>query len=167
MKFAENGLTLFIVIPVLCTFIAAIVFVGVGVEVAISAVKAVLAGDIHTGSNNGIKLIEMLDLFMVAFMFFVIGLGFSKLFLPSSFLSRFLDRLRPSWLNVSNFTELKMLLWEVLLTAIVIVFVGDVYMAEGHYNWTMLLIPSAILLLSASMFLIKKGDKKVKPDSEG
>ena len=109
----------------------------------------------------------MLDLFMVAFMFFVIGLGFSKLFLPSSALSRFLDRLRPSWLNVSNFTELKMLLWEVLLTAIVIVFVGDVYMAEGHYNWTMLLIPSAILLLSASMFLIKRGDKKEKPDPEG
>lgn len=166
MKFAENGLTMVIAIPILCTFLAAFVFVGVGVEVAVTGVKAVLAGNFHDGSHTGIKLVEMLDLFMVAFMFFVIGLGFSKLFLPSSILSRFLDRLRPSWLNVSNFTELKMLLWEVLLTAIVIVFVGDVYMAEGHYNWTMLLIPSAILLLSISMFLIKRGDKKEKPDPE-
>jgi uncharacterized membrane protein len=70
-----------------------------------------------------------------------------------------LDGIAPIWLQVENFTQLKLILWDTVLTTLVVLFIGDVFIASGKYDWSLTIIPIAILLISLAKFLIKKVKK--------
>lgn len=155
-----SALSLFMLIPIVCIFLISIVFVGIGLSVAIEATRGVLTGGFHTELRPGLMLVEALDMFMVAFMFYIASIGFGKLLLPAPVASRILHGLTPAWFEAASLTDLKILIWEVLLTAVLIVFIGDVYRAEGNYSWNMLLVPAAILLISCSILFLKRAEAK-------
>ena len=65
----------------------------------------------------------------------------------------------PAWLHVKNFVELKIILWEAILTTMVIYYLAG--LAEKKINGVEialdnLILPGAILLIALSLFLLKK-----------
>ena len=148
-------------IPIVTTFIIAIVFIGLGVYETLLGIIGVFKGQILSEARPGLKLFQALDAFLIGFLFLIFSLGFSQLFyLKPSRTTTLVDSIAPKWLQVESFTQLKLILWDTVLTTLVVVFIGDVFRASGQYNWNLTIIPVAIFLISLGKFLIKKVKKE-------
>jgi uncharacterized membrane protein YqhA len=147
-------------IPIVTTFIIGIIFIGLGVYEASLGLTGIIKGEILAEARPGLKLFQALDLFLIGFLFLIFSIGFLQLFFPkpSKIMNR-LDGIAPIWLQVENFTQLKLILWDTVLTTLVVLFIGDVFIASGKYDWSLTIIPIAILLISLAKFLIKKVKK--------
>jgi uncharacterized membrane protein YqhA len=148
---------LIIIIPVLCSFIISLAFIGLGVYEAIQGIIGILKGQLHTEAAPGLLLVDSLDLFLIAFLFMIFSIGFAQLFIPQE--SRIISVVKeivPKWLMVSNFTQLKLILWDTILTTLVVLFVEDIVTADGNYTPELMVIPSSILLIALSRYFIKK-----------
>jgi uncharacterized membrane protein YqhA len=144
-------------IPVISSMFIALVFIGAGVYTASLGTYGIFRGELGTETTPGLRLIDSLDLFLLGFLFLIFSIGFSQLFFPKpSILMRIIDTITPDWLKVKSFTELKLILWDTLLTTLVIKFVSDAFIAHEVYHWQLIIIPIGILLISLSRFLIKK-----------
>lgn len=152
----------FVSIPIFASLIICIIFSGFGVYDTVLAISAIFKGLIHTNENIAIKLIDALDLFLISFLFLIFALGFSQLFMAKSKLSEALENLTPKWLQVENFTELKLILWETVLTSMVIIFVAALLKNAGNFKWEMVIYPIGIVLISLSGYFIRKGEKIIK-----
>jgi uncharacterized membrane protein YqhA len=121
----------------------------------------------HIGSGEGhdiagrmaIGLLHAVDLFLVAIVFYVLSIGMLILFIDPE--SGFPLKL-PKWLHVESFVELKIILWEAILTALVVDYIAD--LAEKKINGEELtvynlILPGAVLLISLSLFFVKKEGK--------
>lgn len=152
----KNIFKFIIVVPIICSFFIAMIFLAIGVYETVVGVGEILTGQIHTDAAPGVKLLEALDIFLIGFLFLIFSIGFSQLFFPKpSRIFNVLEIITPNWLKVDNFTQLKLILWDTVLTTLVVIFIGDAYRKKGEYNWELLLIPIAILLISLSRFLLK------------
>ncbi len=147
-------------IPIITTLIIAIIFLGLGVYETVLGITGILKGQIHSENTPGLLLFQALDLFLIGFLFLIFSLGFFQLFYPKpSRLMSAIDDIAPEWLKVENFTQLKLILWDTVLTTLVVLFIGDAFLAAGQYDWNLTIIPIAILLISFGKFLIKKAKK--------
>ncbi len=102
--------------------------------------------------NPGIYIIVGLDTFMLALLFVIFAYGIYRIFI----LHDIDDSKFPAWLHVHSFSELKLLLWETSLVTL-IVFSVTLITQEEHPVWNELIVPTAILMLSAAYFFTKKG----------
>lgn len=145
-------------IPVVSTFLISFAFFGIGVYESITGIVAILKGQIHTDVRPGIVLFEALDVFLIGFLFIIFSIGFAQLFFQDeSKIKSFIIRSTPNWLKVESFTQLKLILWDTILTTLVILFASETYKnLDNNYDWKLLFIPIGILLISLSKFLIKK-----------
>ena len=105
-----------------------------------------------------IGLLHTVDLFLVAIVFFVLSIGMVVLFADPD--KGFPLRL-PKWLHVHNFVELKIILWEAILTTLVVYYVAG--LAEKKINGeeitiNILILPGAVLLIALSLFFVKRGE---------
>ena len=148
-------------IPVICSFIIAIIFLGLGVYETVLGIEGIIKGQVHTEAAPGLKLVESLDLFLIGFLFLIFSIGFAQLFIPKpSKLMNIIDSITPQWLRVENFTQLKIILWDTVLTTLVVLFIEDIVRANGEYVWELMVIPIAIVFISFSRYLIKKGKRE-------
>lgn len=145
-------------IVVIFTLINALAFVGIGVFTSAMAIYGIFNGELYTESHPGLKILESLDIFLIALVFLIFAIGIAKLFHPNA--DENMAGIIPDWLNINDFAELKMVLWETILTTLIVLFVSDVVRRGGKYDWTMLVIPASITLLSASIFVLKKAEAK-------
>ena len=119
-----------------------------------------LSGDGERSERTmAISLIKAVDLFLIAVVLFVFSLGLQVLFnhKPDNTLLQTL----PRWLQVKNFMDLKVILWEAILTTLVISYLADVArikISGGEVTEHSLLIPAAILVISISLYFLKKGE---------
>ncbi|MCJ7468420.1 MAG: YqhA family protein [Maribacter sp.] len=144
-------------VPIISSLIIAIIFIGIGVYEIILGVEGILTGKMHTNAAPGVKLFLALDVFLIAFLFLIFSIGFTQLFIPKpSKIIDALDRITPEWLKVENFIQLKFILWDTALTTLVVMFVGEAYKISGEYDWKLIIVPIAILLISLSKYLLKK-----------
>ena len=88
--------------------------------------------------------LEASALFFLAFYFNIMAIGLVQLFVGGIAL-----------LRIGNFTDLKLLLWNSFLLTILVIFVTHL-IREEEPDWEILILPSSILLLSISGYLIKK-----------
>ncbi|HMF44673.1 MAG TPA: YqhA family protein, partial [Polyangia bacterium] len=98
-----------------------------------------------------------LDFLLIALVLLILGLGVAKLFLlPPSAVARRIYAL-PTWLNMETFSELKVLLWETILVALV-VFALPTLSSDlaGRLEWSALILPAAITLMALGLFLMKR-----------
>ena len=58
-------------------------------------------------------------------------------------------------MKVKSFLDLKLLLWEAVLTVLVVVFLGLATKTE-YLRWEVLILPASILMLAISLFIMKK-----------
>lgn len=149
-------------IPIICTFLISIIFFGIGVYETIIGVRAIFQGQVHTEVRPGIILFQALDVFLIGFLFLIFSLGFAQLFVSdNSKIKSLILNWTPNWLKVESFTQLKLILWDTILTTLVVLFAGETFRnLDDVYDWKLLYIPVAVLLISVSKFLIIKSKKE-------
>jgi hypothetical protein len=67
----------------------------------------------------------------------------------------------PAFLKIKNFVELKIILWEAILTTLVVAYLGylvELRIAEKPIVLSDLTVPAAILLIAIALFFLKKGE---------
>ena len=141
----------FIIVSIF-SFISCLFFIGAGISEAIHAFKNVIGsmnGD--EWKNPGVTLIESLDRFLLAILFYIFGVGMIKLFLPEVFKGTDL----PKWLDVKSIKELKVLLWETILVTLMVLSVTSLVGHTDSLTWDALILPSVIAILSLSLFLMR------------
>jgi len=107
-----------------------------------------------------VALLKSVDLFLISIVLFVFSLGIMILFnnKPDSTLPVNL----PEWLKVKNFMQLKTILWEAILTTILISFVTSVSekrLDGDEISLEDMLTPISIFLIALSLHLLKKEEK--------
>jgi uncharacterized membrane protein YqhA len=107
------------------------------------------------GDRPGIHIAESVDALLFALVLLVLAIGTTTLFLGSSTASEVHPI--PAWMRVKSLTDLKLLLWEGILLTMVVAAMTDIVTHMDNLTWGNLILPSAILTLSASYFLLKKG----------
>ena len=142
------------VVIVILAVLHAVAFLVLGTKVAIQAYAHILQGGASAELRPGLELLHSLDFLFVSLVLMVLALGIAKLFL----LGPNVDESRlPSWLRLHSITELKVLLWETVLTTLLIASLpGLVSGLFGQLNWTVLVTPAAILVLALSLYFMKK-----------
>jgi len=141
-----------LIIAVFFLLFSSFTFIIVG---AVHSVEGVIAF-IHVGFipndtvKPGIMLLEGLDVFMVALIFMIFGLGIARLFL----FDKDKDMNVPSWLHIHDLKGLKVLLWESILVTLVIFSINPIIKKEV-VSWDILVYPAFILMLSLALFLMK------------
>ena len=112
----------------------------------------------NIGRLMAIGLLHSVDMFLIAIVFFVLAIGMLILFTnPETHMPKL-----PAWLHVKNFMELKAILWEAILTTLVVAYLAK--LAEGEIEGKQmtvedLLIPGGVLLIAVSLFFLKRAEK--------
>lgn len=141
------------VVIVILAVLHALAFLAMGTKDAFRGYKHLIFED--EGSRPGLELLHSLDFLFVSLVLIVLALGIARLFLlePGSGQIAHL----PEWLRIESISELKVLLWETILTSLLIIGLSDI--TEGileRLDWSVLLTPAAILILALSLFFMKK-----------
>jgi uncharacterized membrane protein YqhA len=159
MKNIFNVLQICIGIIAILVCIAGIVLTGLGgYDMVMVFINVMDADKHHLASLIAIGLLSAIDLFLIAIVFFVLAIGIMLLFADPS--KEFPVNL-PAWLRVKNFMQLKSILWEAILTTLVIAFLTS--LAGKKINGEtidiqMLIVPAGILLIALSLYFLKKGE---------
>jgi uncharacterized membrane protein YqhA len=132
------------------SFLSSLYFIGVGIMETVHAIGTVLGHD-SDRIGAGIRLFEALDRFLIAVLFYIFGVGMIKLFMPELFR----DAELPRWLDIRDIKELKVLLWETVLVTLMVLSVTEIVTAKGELTWNALILPSVIVILSLSLFLMR------------
>jgi hypothetical protein len=142
------------VIIVILAVLHAAAFLVLGTKIAIQAYAHIVVGGVSTEVRPGLELLHSLDFLFVSLVLMVLALGIAKLFLLGPNVD---ESGLPTWLRLHSISELKVLLWETVLTTLLIASLpGLVAGLFGQLNWIVLVIPSAILVLALSLYFMKK-----------
>lgn len=160
MKYIFNGLRLVMVLIVAVVFIAALVITALGIADVWHGIS--LLGELQNmhelTTRTAIGIMEGVDTLLVAIVLLVFSYGLLVIFFSSK--DELLDRLNiPKWLRMKTFLDLKIILWEAVLTTLVIGFlvtVAEDEMENREAGIHLLYIPGAITLITLSLFLLRK-----------
>lgn len=132
-----------------------VAFVAIGIGRGLIGYRLILQGPPWDGDQApGVHLARSVDAFLLAMVFFVFSIGVLALFLSQANNTAF-DSV-PQWIRVSNLSELKFLIWEAILVALVVASVEN-FVASGHeLAWTALILPLGILILAIGLFLARR-----------
>jgi uncharacterized membrane protein YqhA len=142
------NLVLRITIFIICivTFLNALVFTAVAVIHSFTGYHKLFIGDLE--DRPGINLVESLDGFLLAIVFIIFSVGFGKLFLPEN---KVFQKIDLDWLRPKSFADLKVILWQAILTTLVVLFAVHVVEHMNHLTPNMLILPGSVLLISLAL----------------
>jgi uncharacterized membrane protein YqhA len=146
-------------VVVLLSVLHAVTFLFLGARSAMHTYVQVFGGTSLTApiDRPGLELLHSLDFMLVSLVLIILATGVAKLFLISPAVSERIGASLPSWLNIETFSDLKTLLWESVLFALLIIGLSALTSGvDESLRWTALIIPGAILLLSLSLYFLKK-----------
>jgi uncharacterized membrane protein YqhA len=133
----------------------ALALTAVGILRAIHGYHLILMGPPWSGDElPGVHLARSIDAFLVAMVFVVFSIGTTTLFLAREG-DHTLDAV-PAWMRVRDLAELKFLIWEAILAAIVVASVEQMVIDGPGIAWTALVLPAAALILAAGLFLARR-----------
>ena len=143
------------VVIVILAVLHAVAFLVLGTKLAFQAYAHILIGGGASEARPGLELLHSLDFLFVSLVLMVLALGIAKLFLLGPNME---ESGLPVWLRLHSISELKVLLWETVLTTLLIASLpGLVAGLLGNLDWRVLVTPSAILVLALSLYFMKKG----------
>jgi uncharacterized membrane protein YqhA len=144
-------------VVVLLAILHSLMFLVIGAHSALVTYWHIVRGDSReANSRPGLELLHSLDLFLISLVLLILALGVAKLFLRAPASARRSSQL-PAWLNIESFSDLKYLLWESILTTLLIAALP--ILNSGVFetpDWTSLVLPATILLLALSLFFMRK-----------
>lgn len=158
MKKIIGALKVIIAIIAWLVFASGIVLTCIGIFDFAKVFVYLAQGTENTRRLIAIGLLHAVDIFLVAIVFFVLALGFFVLFDTEETTS---PVKLPEWLRVKNFTQLKIILWEAILTTLVVSWLADLVEKEIKIETAdvhSLIVPAGILIIALSLFLLKKGE---------
>jgi uncharacterized membrane protein YqhA len=141
-----------LIITLTFIFLNSLVFIGLAVYRSIYAYILIAQGKME--ERPGVYIMESLDAFLIAIFFLVIAICIAKLFLSDT---SFIKGYDLPWLRINNFSDLKLILWEMLLTTLVVFFGVSLVIHEEQMNWTLLIIPVPVLMLAIAYKFLKQG----------
>jgi uncharacterized membrane protein YqhA len=112
----------------------------------------------HFVSLMAVSMLRSVDMFLLAIVLYVFSLGLLMLFAKPD--QPFPIKV-PEWLRITSFTNLKLILWEAILTTLVVSYIAG--LVEKKINGEgvtieILYIPGGIFLIATSLFFLKKGE---------
>jgi uncharacterized membrane protein YqhA len=135
-----------------------VMFLIMGAQLAVKTYWQVLTGRAVGGLERpGLELLHSLDLLLIGLVIMILAVGVAKLFLLPRGAAAPTKSPLPTWLNIETFSDLKILLWETILTALLIVALTT--LASGIFerlDWSALALPSAIFVLALSLYFMRK-----------
>jgi len=141
-----------IIVIVVLIFFNSLVFIGLGVYKSIHAYILIAQGSFE--ERPAVHIAEALDSFLISLFFIVFSVGISKLFLPGITIFKSYDL---PWLKMDDFSSLKLVLWEMLLTTLFVFFASSLIINVEHLDWTTLITPISILMLALAYKFLKQG----------
>lgn len=145
----------FVLIAVIGGMLASVTLLVYGIFQAVQLILGVLGtGVVSSKGAKGLALgfIEVVDLFLLGTVFYIIALGLYELFIDA-------EVAVPEWLVITNLDDLKNKLVSVVIVILAVLFLGQIVVWDGERN----LLPygGAIALVIASLtyFLSQKGKK--------
>lgn len=160
MKKIFSSIRLVIGIIAVFVFCGGIVFALLGIYDFAMVFSHFGAEDKHSiGGYMAIGLLHSVDLFLIAIVFMVLALGILLLFSDGG--NAFTATL-PQWLHIRSFMHLKVILWEAILTTLVVSYLAG--LAEKKIlgqpsTINTLFLPGGVLIIALSLYLLKKSEK--------
>jgi uncharacterized membrane protein YqhA len=105
-----------------------------------------------------VPVLEAVDsfLFGIVLVIFAYGIAIGFVFtLPEGYGQRL-----PVWMKVGGVGQLKATLAEVVIVVLIVIFALIVVEANGHLQWSMLVLPASILMISVALRMIELGSKE-------
>ncbi|MGH6824552.1 YqhA family protein [Methyloceanibacter sp.] len=105
-----------------------------------------------------VPVLEAVDsfLFGIVLVIFAYGIAIGFVFtLPEGYGGRL-----PVWMKVGGVGQLKATLAEVVIVVLIVIFARIVVEANGHLQWSMLVLPASILLIAVALRMIELGSKE-------
>jgi len=160
MRQTFNSLRAVVRVISLLVFAAGVVLTLLGVYDFFLAFSAIMSENKHNLIGSlAIGMLRAVDLFLLATVFFVLSLGMLILFNnPESTLPVKI----PEWLRIKNFMQLKIILWEAVLTTLVVTWLAGLFeqkLRSVDPDIQSLIIPGGVLLLATALFFLKKGEE--------
>lgn len=125
-----------------------------------------------------VPVLEAVDAFLfgIVLVIFAYGIAIGFVFtLPEDY-----GRRLPNWMKIEGVGQLKGILSEVVVVVLIVIFARVVVEANGHLEWSMLVLPASIFLIALALRMIELGGGKgghngeadprevtTKPDPEG
>lgn len=135
--------------------IHAVAFIAIGAVRGFGGYQMLLQGPPWSGEHSpGVLLAKSIDAFLLAMVMFVFSIGITTLFLAREG-HRELEVI-PEWMRMKNLAELKFLIWEAILAALVVASVEGLIVTGQEIAWSGLIVPVATLVLAAGLFLARK-----------
>jgi uncharacterized membrane protein YqhA len=134
-------------------------FLVLGVLRAVQAYHRVLQWEsLQEKDPPGVHIAESVDALLFSLVLLVLSFGTAGLFLTVTDEQR--KQNLPEWMRIKSLTELKLLLWEAILATLVVAAASGIIAALPRLEWSHLVLPIAILVLSVSYFLLKRTEPK-------
>ena len=105
-----------------------------------------------------VPVLEAVDsfLFGIVLVIFAYGIAIGFVFtLPDGYGERL-----PVWMKVGGVGQLKATLAEVVIVVLIVIFARVVVEAQGKFEWSMLVLPASILMISVALRMIELGSKE-------
>ena len=145
------------VVIALFSALDAVAFIAIGIVRGLAGYQLILQGPPWDGDRApGIHLAKSVDAFLIAMVFFVFSIGVLALFMATKGSSS-LETV-PEWMRVRNLSELKFLIWEAILAALVIASVEGFAVSGHEVTWEALILPLGILILALGLFLARRAN---------
>lgn len=105
-------------------------------------------------------IMEAVDSFLLSFVFFIFSFGLYKIFFVTDH-QESMQKL-PAWLNIHSILELKALLWQSILTTLVMLFLNYAASQLAHKTLSVdiLLLPGSILIIALALYFMKMSEKQ-------
>jgi uncharacterized membrane protein YqhA len=111
-----------------------------------------------------VPVLEAVDsfLFGIVLVIFAYGIAIGFVFtLPEGYGQRL-----PVWMKVGGVGQLKATLAEVVIVVLIVIFARVVVEAQGKFEWSMLVLPASILMISVALRMIELGSKQVTKEDD-
>lgn len=145
-------------IAVAFSFLASLLMFVVGAVKTLKAFRVYLLNEpltpdvpayLDTADQTMITLIESIDAFLVALVFFVLSTGIYRLFIRELAAEK-----KWVWDEIRTFEQLKKTLVEMIMVVLVVYFLGVALYEGENLQWTVLILPASVLLLALSIRLV-------------
>jgi uncharacterized membrane protein YqhA len=111
-----------------------------------------------------VPVLEAVDsfLFGIVLVIFAYGIAIGFVFtLPEGYGERL-----PVWMKLGGVGQLKATLAEVVIVVLIVIFARVVVEAQGKFEWSMLVLPASILMISVALRMIELGSKQVTKEDD-
>ena len=112
-----------------------------------------------------VPVLEAVDAFLfgIVLVIFAYGIAIGFVFtLPET-----VGKSLPNWMKIEGVSQLKGILSEVVIVVLIVIFARVVVEANGHLQWSMLVLPASILMIAVALRMIELAGGKGGPNADG